>query len=213
MAAVKKFTRRAAYAQLRHIYRQDPHPSNKDIDPARRGLNYDLTPEHGCTAREYFDRRISQAYMLPRADVKPLFGWVITRPADMADEYERPFFEACVSFMACRYGERNIVAAVVHRDEAGLPHLHCLITPIVPDDKHIEGIKVCCAAVLTRRELQAFHKRLQWYLTYKARIPCNVNPKNTNGHGWEVDDVKAEREKVMEMFGGGIQREPWEVQR
>ena len=210
MASVKKFSRRASYAQLRHIYREDKNPSNKDIDPARTHLNYDLTPERDCTPREYFDRRLASVHVHQRSDIKTLFGWVITLPADMPESSERPFFEACVAFLSRRYGAANLVAAVVHKDEAGQPHIHTLIMPVVYDDKHVQGAKLCASQVLTRRELQRFHGALQTFLTYGAKINCSVNAGNT-GAGWSVSEAKRARERVMEMFGGSPSE--WEVLR
>lgn len=65
-------------------------------------------------------------------------------------------------FLSQRYGEENVVQAIVHFDESQ-PHLHFNFIPVAPDLKH-GGEKICAAQVLNRKELRSFHPDLQAYL-------------------------------------------------
>lgn len=63
-----------------------------------------------------------------------------------------------------RYGQENVVQAIVHDDEGGQPHLHFCFIPVEEDLKHEQGYKICANDVLDRRELRNFHPDLQRYL-------------------------------------------------
>ena len=123
MASVEKFSDVAVYNQIRHNARKIEHPSNKDILPELSHLNYSLLPERdGMEAYRYYSERMSQLYVLQRDDVKPLAGWVVTLPKEITDaEEQRRFFECAFDFLSARYGEQNVVQAVVHYDE-GVRH-------------------------------------------------------------------------------------------
>lgn len=163
MASVAKFTAGSASVHLRHIDREIEHPSNPDIDPDRSGENYDLLDHGDLTHFQYYKERLSELHYHHRADVKTMAGWVVTAPKNLPEEDQAHFFSLTTDFLLERYGPDNGVAAVVHRDESGQPHLHYYFIPAVPDEKH-GGEKVCCKEVLNRTELQHFHQDLQKYL-------------------------------------------------
>ena len=52
-------------------------------------------------------------------------------------EKENKFFQGTFNFIADRYGEDNIINNAVHRDEAGLPHLHVLFCPVTTLDHDV----------------------------------------------------------------------------
>lgn len=170
MASVEKFEMAAVVNQLRHNNREIQNSANEDIDLQRTPQNYSMLPAREVSDYDYFLQRKSELYCYDRADVKVLAGWVVTAPADFASrppEETRQFFETVHSFMAERYGEKNIVQSVVHMDEAGkVPHCHIVFIPVAPDRKsnHPQEEKVCAAEVLSRAELRNFHPALQKYM-------------------------------------------------
>ena len=164
MASVQKFTAAAVPNQLRHLYREIRHNSNQDIDPTRSNENYSLTPPREGSAYDFYLQRKSELYCYGRTDVKTIAAWIVTAPRDLPPGEEAAFFQASYRFLASRYGEENTVAAVVHRDEAGQPHLHFCFIPVVADPRH-GGEKICANQVLTPRELRSFHPDLQRYIT------------------------------------------------
>ncbi|MDO4518296.1 MAG: plasmid recombination protein [Bacillota bacterium] len=131
MGANKKFGRQEVTNQLRHVLREIQYPKNTDIDPERTHLNYSLTPTRYQTPREYLKERLDELHVHNRSDRVILSGWVITKPQDLPEKDERAFFEACYEFLESRYGgEKNVIAAEVHKDESGEPHIHFLFTPV-----------------------------------------------------------------------------------
>ena len=228
MASVEKFSDVAVYNQIRHNARKIANPSNKDILPELSHLNYSLLPERdGMEAYRCYKERISELYVLQRDDVKPLAGWVVTLPKEIADaEEERRFFACAFDFLSARYGERNVVQAMVHYDEgvrrklrddegnpiydesgkpvlelvAGQPHLHFLFIPAVPDlnPKHGKAEKVCAKDVLTKRDLRTFHDDLQKHLDeHGVEGRVKTGVTKKNGRNYTVDELKEKEEAAM----------------
>ena len=65
---------------------------------------------------------------------------------------QQQFFVDCTRFFAERYGEDNIISAVVHLDET-TPHLHLNLIPIA------DG-RLCAKQLFDRKELQKLAIRL-----------------------------------------------------
>ena len=201
MASVTKFTAGAVYNQLRHNLRQIAHSGNPDIDPARLRQDYVLSPDRGMSDYDYFQERLSQLYVYGRNDVKVMAGWVVTAPQDLEQEQYDDFFLAVYDFLENRYGEENVIQAVVHDDEGGQPHLHFCFIPVVEDKKHEEGYKVCANDVLDRRELRNFHPDQQRYLDEHGLEDACVMTGVTRAQGGNrtVAELKAEREQEYEQ--------------
>ena len=123
---------------------------------------------------DYFQERLSQLYVYGRNDVKVMAGWVVTAPQDLEQEQYDDFFLAVYDFLENRYGEENVIQAVVHDDEGGQPHLHFCFIPVVEDKKHEEEYKVCANDVLDRRELRNFHPDLRLDPTGNRLTVCAV---------------------------------------
>lgn len=193
MASSAKFTEKAVVNQLRHIERQIKNPSNKDIDAGKVDMDYFLSPQREISSYSYYKQRKEELYVYNRADVVHMVGWVITAPRDLAKGDEDNFFKECYKFLENRYGEKNVVSAVVHKDEDGQPHLHYCFMPVVPDKKH-GGEKLCVNEVLTPRELTNFHPALQKHLRENG-INANVMTGITKAQGGNrtVREMKNER--------------------
>lgn len=197
MASVEKFSAGAVRNQLRHNRREIEHSANHDIDPARQGQDYVLSPNRGMSDYDYYIERLGQVYVYGRNDVKAMAGWVVTAPQDLAPERYDDFFCATYDFLSARYGEENVVQAIVHDDEGGQPHLHFCFVPVVEDKKHEQGYKVCANDVLNRRELRNFHPDLQKYLDDHGLEDARVMTGITSAQGGNrtVRELKAEREQ------------------
>ena len=200
MASVEKFTASAVVNQLRHIERTIAHPANDDIDPRRMHLNYQLSPDRGMTSYDYYKQRLSELYCYKRDDVVTLSGWVVTAPADLPPEQHEQFFRSVYDFLAHRYGEENVISAVVHNDESGEPHLHFDFIPAVPDKKH-GGYKVCANDILTRRELRNFHPDMQRHLDNAGLSHAKVHTGVTARQGGNrtVRELKQKRQHQYEQ--------------
>ena len=193
MASVEKFDQHALVNVLRHNERTIATPSNKDIDPSRENLNYSLAPDRGMSSFDYFKKRKAELYCYNRADIKVMAGWVVTAPKDLPADQHQAFFESVHRFLLERYGEENCIQSIVHKDEAGQPHLHYMFIPVAPDKKH-GGEKICANDVLTRRELRNFHPALQKHLQadgINARIMSGVTA--AQGGNRTVREMKQEK--------------------
>lgn len=153
------------------------------------------------TEYDYFLQRKSELYCYNRDDVKVMAGWVVTAPQDLDPERYDVFFCATYDFLANRYGEENVVQAIVHDDEGGQPHLHFCFIPVEEDLKHEQGYKICANDVLDRRELRNFHPDLQRYLNEHgledARVMTGVTKRQ--GGNRTVAQLKAERKQEYQQ--------------
>lgn len=198
MASVKKFSEAEVINQLRHIERTIYNSTNEDIDIDKTYLNYSLSPQREISSFNYYKQRKSELHCMNRKDVKTMAGWIITVPANLSTNEHKLFFSSCYDFLKNRYGEKNIVQAIVHSDESGQPHLHCCFIPVAPDIKH-GGEKICAKEILNRTELQNFHPALQNHLNehgIKANIMSGIT--KVQGGNRTVSELKKERSLNIE---------------
>ncbi|MBE7723652.1 MAG: hypothetical protein E7244_04195 [Enterocloster citroniae] len=157
---VEKFAKSAVGHMLQHYNRSAVNYGNEAIDCLRSDLNYNLAPKRDVNDFTYYQQRLAQVKCQNRADIKTLCSWIITLPKqDFTEAEEKKFFQTAYNFMAKRYGEKNIISAWVHKDEAGQPHLHFTFIPVAIDKK--KGIeKVSAKEVITRNDLRVIHKEM-----------------------------------------------------
>lgn len=193
MAHMRKYSHPVAAQILAHNTRSSastPHATH--IDSNRTHLNYSLLPDRGMTDYEYYKLRKSQLYCFRRSDVKTLLGWICTLPQGVSEDQEYNFFRATHDFYCQRYGEKNIVQSIVHKDEEGQPHLHVCMIPAVPDPKH-GGEKICADSFVTRRDLMSFHTDLQRWLDecgISARVTTGISA--VVGRNLSVEEIKCD---------------------
>ena len=164
MAHLKKNTRGSVPGLAVHFERKTDHHTNKEIDVSKTYLNQELMAD-GSDMLSRFSARLNDVYCMKRDDVKALATWIVTLPEELTEapyEQQSAFFEATTAFLNDRYGQENVVAAVVHYDET-TPHLHYAFVPVVFDDKKTR-YKVSAKEVLTRQDLQTFHEDLDQHL-------------------------------------------------
>lgn len=110
------------------------------INTSRTKNNYHMIPPPDNGYTEFIDQRIRQAGVKRKVkdDAIKMVSFVMTSDKDFFDdmpsEVERAFFTDCVNFVKKRYGEENMISAVVHKDET-TPHLHINFVPITPDNR------------------------------------------------------------------------------
>lgn len=220
MAKLTKYT--SIIAISKHNAREVEVSSNPDIDLERTAENYSLAPadrgnaqpDQGRAskrARAYYKERMREVYKYNRKDVVTACEWVVTAPKDLKPEQENEFFRAAYDYMNSKYGEKNVIQAIVHKDEAGQPHLHYLFTPVVKNEKYqqpnrygnITGSalyeeKLCANDLIDRRHLQHWHDELQTWLDDRG-IQATVKNGATEGSGKTVTELKRETlEKELE---------------
>ena len=125
--------------------------SNPQIDSERTKNNYRFTPYFGKTYTEFINGRIKELGLSPRKDAVVMNSFVLGSDKTFFDglaKVERyNFFSDCYKFFAERYGEENIIAAVVHNDET-TPHMHLNLIPVTKDGR------LCSKQLFDKPQLQ-----------------------------------------------------------
>ena len=125
--------------------------SNPQIDSERTRNNYRFTPYFGKTYTEFINGRIKELSLSPRKDAVVMNSFVLGSDKTFFDGLSRVeqynFFSDCYKFFAERYGEENIIAAVVHNDET-TPHMHLNLMPVTKDGR------LCSKQLFDKPQLQ-----------------------------------------------------------
>ena len=135
MASSAKFKQHSVGRLFQHNNRtagDGVQHSNEMIDDAKTMFNYHL--KRGSP--EELDKRLSEIYIGRKAsgvNAPTVLGeLVVTLPSNVKPEDERAFFQATYDFFCNDFGEKNIINAVVHKDEV-TPHLHLDFVPTVKE--------------------------------------------------------------------------------
>ncbi len=124
--------------------------SNPQIDSERTKNNYNVIGRY-CSYTEFINKRIEQLNLptKPRKDAVLMASFVIGSDGEffkgLSREQQEDFFAECTWYFADKYGEENIISAVVHNDET-TPHLHLNLMPI-------RNGRLCCKDLFNRTEL------------------------------------------------------------
>lgn len=138
---MKKFKSADVKGMQIHNQREKESKTNMDIDKERSSLNYDLLNHAPIDYDERIQQEIDERYTGERAirkDAVKLCSFVVTSDKTFFDgldpQEEKRFFEESLKFLQDRYGEKNMVYAVVHKDEK-TPHMHVGMVPITSEGK------------------------------------------------------------------------------
>ena len=126
--------------------------NNPQIDPTRTRKNYNLIKRQRSYT-QFINDKIA-ALDLPtkvRKDAVLMCSFVVGSDraffGELSPQEQQQFFVDCTRFFAERYGEDNIVSAIVHMDET-TPHLHLNLIPIA------DG-RLSAKTLFGRKELQS----------------------------------------------------------
>ena len=124
---------------------------NPQIDSERTRNNYRFTPYFGKTYTEFINGRIKELDLSPRKDAVVMNSFVLGSDKTFFDGLAKMeqynFFSDCYKFFAERYGEENIIAAVVHNDET-TPHMHLNLMPVTKEGR------LCSKQLFDKPQLQ-----------------------------------------------------------
>ena len=125
--------------------------ANPQIDSGRTKNNYRFTPYFGKTYTEFINDRIKGLGLSPRKDAVVMNSFVLGSDKTFFDGLAKVeqynFFSDCYKFFAARYGEENIIAAVVHNDET-TPHMHLNLMPVTKEGR------LCSKQLFDKPQLQ-----------------------------------------------------------
>ncbi len=110
---------------------------NPQIDSERTKDNHHMNFS-GLTYTEFINKRLNELGLRPRKDAVVMNSFVVGSDKTFFDGLPKmlqySFFSDCAKFFEERYGEENIMSAVVHLDET-TPHMHLNLIPITPDGR------------------------------------------------------------------------------
>lgn len=123
---------------------------NPQINHARTKDNYRLVSSYG-TYTEFINNRLKELDLSPRKDAVIMNSFVVGSDKTFFDKLPKAlqyeFFTDCTKFFAERYGEENIISAVVHLDET-TPHMHLNLIPVTKDGR------LCSKQLFDKPQLQ-----------------------------------------------------------
>ncbi len=175
---------------------------NPDIDLKRTGGNYHIV-QRGCSYTVYINQRIKELAQKRKIkdDAVLINSFILCSDKEffegLSPEEQRQFFTDCTEFFAERYGEENIISAVVHVDETS-PHLHLNLIPV------LDG-RLCSKQLFDRvalRELQSdFHEAVgkKWGLQ-RGKEGSTAKHKPTAEYKAEI--IKQAEQQAQEYLDG-----------
>lgn len=158
-----KYHRKDVVGMERENERDENYKSkiNPQIDSTRTLNNYHII-RRDETYLSYIDKRIKE--LAPKRKIKDdavlINSFILGSDGEffsgLTQEQQREYFGDCAMCFAERYGEENIISAVVHVDETN-PHMHLNLIPV------LNG-RLCSKQLFDRkalRELQSdFHEKV-----------------------------------------------------
>lgn len=199
MASLCKATRGASGNLFDHYERKKNIKfKNQDIDKTKSYLNYNLATNKNLSQRKILNNRLSEVKVLKRDNVNVTCNWVITLPKTIKEnsEEEKLFFQESYNFLKNRYGEKNVISSYVHKDEV-TPHMHfCFIPVVIDKKKNIE--KVSAFELITKKELNSFHKELNNYMSKIFNRDIGIlNGATANGNKTVLEMKNEQLEKEL----------------
>jgi len=107
----------------------------------RTRLNYDLHNESHINYNQKVKEIIKDGYSVDkgiRKDAVVMTSTLVTSDSEyfkkLSNEEQKEFFKKSFEFLKEKYGEKNIISATVHMDEA-TPHMHLCSVPLTEDGR------------------------------------------------------------------------------
>ncbi|MFP7159800.1 MobV family relaxase [Priestia aryabhattai] len=157
---MQKFHKDAILGIQKHNQREGENSKNKDIDSTRTMLNYDFVNEDKIKYHEEIKKMTATRVKRKiRNDAVLVAEFFVSASPDymhaMSPDEQRKYFEASLDHIAGKYGQQNILYAVVHNDEA-TPHMHVGFVPIT-DDRRLAAKEYFHGKTKIRRIQDDFH--------------------------------------------------------
>ena len=169
--------------------------SNPQIDPTRTSGNYHIVKRQRSYTQFINDK--IEALDLPtkvRKDAVLMCSFVVGSDGaffkNLSLQEQQQFFVDCTRFFAKRYGEGNIISAVVHTDET-TPHLHLNLIPIA------DG-RLCAKKLFDRKALTA----LQTDLYREVGTKWNLQRGKEGSQAKHLSTAEFKAKKIVEQAHG-----------
>ena len=168
---------------------------NPQIDFTRTQNNYNIIKRQRSYTQFINDK--IEALDLPtkvRKDAVLMCSFVVGSDREffsrLSPSEQQQFFVDCTRFFAERYGEENIISAVVHIDET-TPHLHLNLIPIA------DG-RLCAKTLFDRKELQNLQTEFHSVVGKK----WNLQRGKEGSQAKHLDTAEFKAKKIVEQARG-----------
>lgn len=200
--------------------------TNKEIDPEKTKLNYDLVQSE-LNLYQRVKKRVEEVKPVSRVQKNSVVDYsnIITVPQEQFKEWgiykSKDYLKNVYDYFCKEFGKENVVSAKVHLDET-TPHMHLHFVPVSGDGK-LQARKV-----MTPQRINKVHTEAPRYLQergfdvfrgkgktdksleikeFKAeKLENKINSLEnklaelTNRHQSTVEQLKKAQEKVKEQF-------------
>ena len=175
-----------------HNQRESSHSKNLDIDQERTVQNYDLRNPEPVNYNHKVKEIIKVGYTINKAirkDAVAMTGTLITSDKEFFSKLslaeQKKYFQDAYDYLKDRYGEKNIVAAVVHLDEK-TPHMHVISVPITEDGR------LSAKTLFDRKALRTLQNELPMHLQNNGFEVKRGEPRSDKTHVSPADFKKQE---------------------
>ncbi len=152
---IEKFKSGAVKGLENHDKRLKESISNPDINKSKSEDNYNLI-QTDLTYQVAIKNRIKELNLkrAVRKDAVVMCQCLVTSDSEFFENalpgQQEKFFQDSYKFISDRYGENNIISAIVHLDEK-TPHMHVNFVPVTKDNR------LSAKSLITRTELSKLH--------------------------------------------------------
>lgn len=208
---MQKFHKDAILGIQKHNQREGENSKNKDIDSNRTMLNYDLVNEDKIKYHEEIKKMTATRVKRKiRNDAVLVAEFFVSASPEymnaMSPDEQRKYFEASLDHIAGKYGQQNILYAVVHNDES-TPHMHVGFVPIT-EDRRLAAKDYFHGKTKIRRIQDDFHN----YMNKRGYDIDRGEPSELQ-HKSVHEFKKQERQKELKQLEQQVAHKEKEIQR
>lgn len=204
MANVQSYTKADIRDVIREHERELKTYKNK-VNLALSYLNYGYGVQGTQNIIDKFNSRAKEVMQDKKLQKQTnlMCEWDIYCPVELIGKQEKEFFDTFWNFCKERYGSENVISGKVHMDET-TPHMHLDLIPVCKSRKTGRET-VSSASLLTRTELQTFHKDFDRVCQSVFGVKGLVNNGNTLFKGSNI--TSADFQALKDLAADQVNKE------
>jgi len=186
--------------------RESKNLKNPDIDFEKSGKNYDLFNPKKTNFSEKISDRIAKLHLKKavRKDATVDCSFIVSASPEYLKSMDKAeikrYFETAASFFSDRYGQENMINAIVHLDEPGSPHLHLGMVPVTSDGR------LSAKDLFDRKGLQDLQTDFAEYMQQSGfdlqRGTMGSHKKHLDEITFKISERQKELDKVSSKVAG-----------
>lgn len=188
---IRKYNEGAVTGIEQHMERRATiSNTNPDIKRGKSKNNYDLMENFDRTFKSLIKERLKKTNVkISKKDPRNVVMAEILFSAspeffeNLSPDEIRQYFQNCLDFAKKKYGEENIISAIVHLDETS-PHMHLMFVPVTKDNR------LCARDIFNgKRALKQLQDEAheQVFSKYGLTRGKERNAKHVETLDWKID--------------------------